>query len=208
MWLPPFLFCVTSYLLGSIPSGYIAGRSAGVDVRKHGSGNVGATNVLRVMGKAYGYAVFAADVLKGLGAVRIAIFVGGKIGSAHPDYYGVLAAVFVIIGHTFPIWLRFHGGKGVATSVGAMLGLVPLAAVITFLIWLLVFQVTRYVSLASIVGAVAMPVTVALLRHFGLTNEGGAVLYFASIMALLILWRHRSNFFRLVAGTEQRFERK
>jgi glycerol-3-phosphate acyltransferase PlsY len=160
------------------------------------------------LGKRYGYAVFAADLLKGLAAVRLAIFIASKTGAAHPEYYAVLAAVLVIIGHTFPVWLRFRGGKGVATSAGAMLGLVPLAAVITFLIWLGVFEVTRYVSLASIVGAIAMPATVALLRHFGLTNDRGAVLYFASIMALLILWRHRSNFARLVAGTEQRFERK
>jgi glycerol-3-phosphate acyltransferase PlsY len=115
--------------------------------------------------------------------------------------------VFVIIGHTFPLWLRFKGGKGVATSAGAVFGLMPLAAVSIFLVWVVVFEITRYVSLASMLAAAALPVLVAVFLRFGIT-QGFGVLYFSSIMSLLILWRHRANFSRLLAGTEQRFERK
>jgi glycerol-3-phosphate acyltransferase PlsY len=198
-----------SYLLGSIPAGYIAGRIAGIDVRKHGSGNIGATNVLRVLGKRYGYSVFLFDAFKGFVAVRLAYFAAIKQAppAAHPEYYAIAAAVFVIIGHTFPLWLRFKGGKGVATSAGAVFGLMPLAAVSIFLVWVVVFEITRYVSLASMLAAAALPVLVAVFLRFGIT-QGFGVLYFSSIMSLLILWRHRANFSRLLAGTEQRFERK
>src|SRR5919109_542102 len=111
-----------SYLLGSVPFGYLAGKIRGIDIRTIGSGNVGATNVLRVLGKAYGYAVFILDFLKGLGAVKISMWVAML---AHPDrgspeVFGIVAAAGSVIGHCFPLWLKFNGGKGVATSAGAL----------------------------------------------------------------------------------------
>src|SRR6267154_116710 len=152
---------VGSYLLGSIPFGCLAGRIRGIDIRKVGSGNIGATNVVRVLGKRYGYPVFVLDFLKGLGAVRIAMAVRPE--STSPELVGVLAAVSAVIGHSFPIWLKFRGGKGVATSAGALFGLMPLAMVIGAAIWMLVFWMTRYASVASITTATALPFVIAIL---------------------------------------------
>ena len=204
-----FLTLIESYLFGSIPNGYIAGKIAGVDVRTKGSGNIGATNVLRVLGKGYGYSVFFLDAFKGFVAVRVALLVAHLTGfpAGYAEYLAIAAALFCVVGHTFPVWLSFKGGKGVATSAGAIFGLVPIAAVTIFLVWLLVFQITRYVSLASVIAAVALPITVGVLIHFKIV-EGVGLLYFTMGMTLLVLWSHRSNFARLAAGTEQRFERK
>lgn len=203
------LTAIEAYLFGSIPVGYIAGKVAGVDVRTKGSGNIGATNVLRVLGKRYGYTVFFFDAFKGFVAVRLALFVAHLTGfpAGYAEYLGIAAALFCVVGHTFPVWLRFKGGKGVATSAGAIFGLVPIAAVTIFLVWLLVFQITRYVSLASVIAAVALPITVGVLIHYKIV-QGIGLLYFTMGMTLLVVWSHRSNFARLAAGTEQRFERK
>ena len=113
---------IASYLLGSIPFGYLAGRMAGIDIRKCGSGNVGATNVIRTLGKGYGYPVFALDFLKGLGAVKMSILIATRMQSEWnpPEMFGIVAAISAVLGHSFPVWLRFHGGKGVATSGGAL----------------------------------------------------------------------------------------
>jgi len=189
--------------------GYFAGRIAGIDVRSVGSGNIGATNVLRVLGKQWGYAVFFVDAFKGFAAVRLTFFLAEHLTIAHvpATYFAILAAVMCVIGHMFPIWLRFKGGKGVATSAGAIFGLMPLAAIIIFLVWVVVFEITRYVSVASLVATLALPVTVALLIHWEII-EGSALLYFSMTLAILVVWRHRSNFSRLLKGTEQRFLRK
>src|SRR5262245_37393383 len=118
---------VGSYLLGSIPFGYLAGRFVGIDIRKAGSGNVGATNVLRVLGKGYGYSVFALDFLKGFGAVKISMLMapGRPLAWNSPEIVGIFAAVSSVLGHLYPPWLKFNGGKGVATSAGALLALMP-----------------------------------------------------------------------------------
>ncbi|MEY2489209.1 MAG: acyl phosphate:glycerol-3-phosphate acyltransferase [Verrucomicrobiota bacterium] len=209
MWFLTLAVCCLGYLFGSFPAGYFAGRIAGVDVRSTGSGNIGATNVLRVLGKRWGYAVFFVDAFKGLAAVRIAFFLAEHLSSArsHAVYFAILAAVMCVVGHTFPVWLRFKGGKGVATSAGAVFGLMPLAAVIIFLVWVVVFEITRYVSVASLVAASALPVAVALLLHWEII-EGVGLLYFSTTLAILVVWSHRSNFSRLLKGTEQRFTRK
>jgi glycerol-3-phosphate acyltransferase PlsY len=197
------------YLFGSLPFGYFAGRLSGTDIRAAGSGNIGATNVLRVLGKKWGYAVFLADAFKGFAAVRLSSFLAERVISGRPyaEYFAILAAVMCIIGHTFPVWLRFKGGKGVATSVGAVLGLMPIAAITIFTIWVIVFEITRYVSVASIVAASSLPFTIALLMRWKIIH-GSGLLYFSSVMLILVLWRHRSNFSRLLKGTEQRFTRK
>ena len=118
-----------SYLLGSIPFGYLAGRLAGIDIREVGSGNVGATNVVRVLGKQYGYPVFVLDVLKGFGAVKISMLMasGRPPEWNSPEIFGILAAMSSVLGHLYPPWLKFQGGKGVATSGGALLALTPIA---------------------------------------------------------------------------------
>jgi acyl phosphate:glycerol-3-phosphate acyltransferase len=209
VWFLALAVCCLGYLLGSFPAGYFAGRIAGVDVRSFGSGNIGATNVLRALGKTWGYTVFFVDAIKGFAAVRIAFFLAEHLAfaRAHAVYFAILAAVMCVVGHTFPIWLRFKGGKGVATSAGAVFGLMPLAAVIIFLVWVVIFEITRYVSAASLVAASALPVTVALLIHWEII-EGYGLLYFSTVLAILVVWRHRSNFSRLLKGTEQRFTRK
>lgn len=194
-----------SYVLGSIPFGYVAGRLAGVDVRQHGSGNIGATNVLRVLGKPWGFGVFFADACKGFLAVRLAFLMVGARPDLHPyaDFYAILAAASCVTGHSFPVWLKFKGGKGVATSAGALFGVVPIAALSIFLVWLAVFFLTRYVSVASILAALTLPVVVAMLKG----THGSAVFYFSVAMTALVVWRHRSNISRLLNGTEQRFTR-
>lgn len=195
-----------SYFIGSIPFGYLAGRLAGIDVRQHGSGNIGATNVLRVIGKPWGFAVFFADALKGFAAVRLTILlVQARPDTAlYQDSFAILAAATCVFGHSFPVWLKFKGGKGVATSAGSLFGVVPIAAVSIFLVWVAVFFLTRYVSVASILAALALPVFVALLRG----AHGSVVLYFSIAMTALVVWRHRSNMARLLQGTEPRFTRQ
>jgi acyl-phosphate glycerol 3-phosphate acyltransferase len=156
MWFLVPICCALGYLFGSFPAGYFAGRLAGIDVRTTGSGNIGATNVLRVLGKRWGYPVFVIDAFKGFAAVRLAYFLVNYWPAAkpHADYIAILAGIASIVGHTFPVWLGFKGGKGVATTAGVMIGLLPLAVPFVMLLWLSVFYATRYVSLASIVAAV------------------------------------------------------
>src|SRR5256714_9548432 len=144
-----------SYLLGSIPFGFLAGRLVGIDIRQAGSGNVGATNVVRILGKRYGYPVFALDVLKGFGPVKIAMLMepGRPPEWNSPEIFGILAAMSSVLGHLYSPWLKFKGGKGVATSAGALLALTPTATLIGVAIWIIVFWLTRYVSLASLTAA-------------------------------------------------------
>jgi glycerol-3-phosphate acyltransferase PlsY len=200
---------LVGYLFGSLPTGHLVGRFLGVDISKHGSGNIGATNVLRVLGRRWGYLVFFIDTLKGFLAVRAAFYLVqiAKIGVERIELVGILAAVTCILGHTFPIWLRFRGGKGVATSAGALLGLMPAAIVAIFFVWLIIFQLTRYVSLASIGAAVALPVVVGILILRKSVTDA-ALLYFSVLIAGVVIWRHRSNLKRLLNGTERRFSRQ
>jgi glycerol-3-phosphate acyltransferase PlsY len=198
-----------SYVIGSIPAGYIAGRIAGIDIRTAGSGNIGATNVTRVLGKRYGYPVFAVDFLKGLAPVSISIAIAKHaqpiLGAV--DKFGIIAAVCCVLGHSFPVWLRFKGGKGVATSAGALFGLMPRVALIAVAVWLIIFQLTRYVSVASMIAALAVPITILSMIFLGQT-DGMTLLYFSICLAAVVIFRHRSNLSRLVRGTEPRFKRK
>jgi glycerol-3-phosphate acyltransferase PlsY len=202
------LIALLSYLMGSVPAGYIAGRFAGIDIRSVGSGNVGATNVLRILGKPYGYAVFLFDFFKGVGAVWMSILI---INAAHPgnqesELVGIMAGVLCVLGHTYPVWLGFKGGKGVATSAGVLFGLMPPAALTVLAVWFVTFQATKYVSVASIVAAVALPATAAVMVHF--EKAGMPLVYFCACLAVVIVWRHRSNVSRLMKGTEPSFRRK
>jgi acyl phosphate:glycerol-3-phosphate acyltransferase len=198
-----FAAALVAYLLGSIPFGFIAGLIAGVDVREHGSGNIGATNTLRVLGKKYGYAVFVADTLKVFLAVRIALWLA-QFDPSTSYFIGILAALFVVLGHSFPVWLRFRGGKGVAAAAGACLGLLPVATFIAVIVWLAIFFLFRFVSLASIVAAIALPISAWLLGNVA----DPILLGFSGLIAALIIFRHRSNIVRLLQGSEARFDRK
>jgi acyl phosphate:glycerol-3-phosphate acyltransferase len=200
---------IGSYLLGSIPFGYLAGRIAGVDIRNCGSGNVGATNILRTLGKSYGYPVFAADFLKGFAAVKVSMLIATRVQpeGIPSEMFGIVAAVSSVLGHSFPVWLRFKGGKGVATSAGALFGLAPVAALIGTAIWILTFLLTRYVSMASITAAAALPLIILITSW--LSQSGGKSLFYSSAcLAAVVIWRHRSNLSRLMRGTEPRFTRK
>jgi len=199
---------IVSYLLGSIPFGYIAGRIAGIDIRTAGSGNVGATNVVRILGKRYGYPVFALDVLKGFGAVKISMVMSGQhLEWNSPEISGMVGAIFSVLGHVFPPWLKFKGGKGVATAAGALLALMPIATLIGVAVWIIVFWLTRYVSLASVVATAALPIVILVIGSPD--GHSGRLLVYSSVcVAALVIWRHRSNLSRLLRGTEPRFIRK
>jgi len=198
-----------SYLLGSIPFGYLAGRLAGIDSRKVGSGNVGATNVVRVLGKRYGYPVFALDVSKGFAAVVISMLMapGRPPEWNSPEIFGILAAISSVLGHLYPPWLKFEGGKGVATSAGALLALTPVATLIGVAIWIIVFWLTRYVSLASITAAVILPIVILVVGSHD-RHTGKPLVYSSACVAAVVVWRHRSNLSRLMRGTEPRFRKR
>ncbi len=200
---------IGGYLLGSIPFGYLAGRLGGIDIQKVGSGNVGATNVVRALGKQYGYPVFALDVLKGFGAVKISMLIapGRPPEWNSPEIFGILAAMSSVLGHLYPPWLKFKGGKGVATSAGALLALAPAATLIGVAIWIMVFLLSRYVSLASVTAAVVLPIVILIVRPHD-KSSGKPLVYASVCVAAAVVWRHRSNLSRLIRGSEPRFTRK
>ena len=200
---------LAGYLCGSIPFGFLAGKLNGIDVRDHGSGNIGATNVFRTLGKKYGIPVFFLDVLKGIAPVLVAGWCLGARGhlADEVEILQIVTAVATILGHNFTCWLNFKGGKGIATSAGAIAAVVPwalLAAVVVFVVLLLS---TRYVSIGSLGAAVTLPsavlLTWAVTSHLSMSH-----LVFTSIACVLAFWRHKSNIRNLLAGTENRFRRK
>ena len=181
-----------AYLLGSIPFSFLVARHGGVDVRAVGSGNVGATNVMRNVGKAAGLLAFFLDFLKGSAATWLAReTVGGFV-------FPSVAAVVAVLGHMHPVWLRFRGGKGVATGAGAFLPIAPLPTVGALTVFAIVTLATRYVSLGSILGSASLG---ALAFLFGTPPP---VPLAATVVAALISWKHRANIRRLASGTERR----
>jgi glycerol-3-phosphate acyltransferase PlsY len=192
------LLSVAAYLFGAVPFGLLVAKSHGVDIRAKGSGNIGATNVFRVIGKGWGIFTFVLDALKGF----IPAFFFPVIGNVDP-VYGVLFGFAAIVGHTFPVYLKFKGGKGVATSAGMLLGVAPLAVGVGFLSWIICMVVSRYVSLSSIVAAVVVAATVWI------RGDKALVVNIAlSVLAILVIWLHRANIKRLLNGTENRFGKK
>lgn len=185
-----------SYLLGSIPFGLIVGLLKGVDIRKLGSGNIGATNVSRFLGKGPAAIVLITDTLKGVLPVLVVKHLGFSA------QFVVLSGLLAILGHSFPVWLRFKGGKGVATGLGVMIGIAPLAALFSFLVWTLVVGVTRYVSVASTLAAVVVPLLLIFFKA-PLVYIG-----FAVLVALLIILRHIPNYKRLCRKTEPKIGEK
>ena len=209
MMLTLVVLLIGSYLFGSIPFGYLAGRLVGIDIRQAGSGNVGATNVVRVLGKGYGYPVFALDFLKGFGAVKISMLMapGRPPEWNSPEIFGILAAMSSVLGHLYPPWLKFKGGKGVATSAGALFALTPVATLVGVAIWIIVFWLTRYVSLASMIAAGVLPIVILVVSSQD-QNKRRPLVYSSACVATVVVWRHRSNLSRLMRGTEPRFTRK
>jgi len=207
MWFNCAAFAIGSYLIGSVPSGYLIGRARGVDLRTVGSGNIGATNAFRILGKKWGYLCFACDILKGFFAVFFAAWIASEFTDLAPIYARIIAGVFVVLGHNFPVWLGFRGGKGIATSGGAMVALFPIEVfIVCFFAWMGGFFLTRFVSVASLAAAVSIPLTLATLWLFGKTDP--IYLPIGLLLAAMAFWRHRGNIDRLLAGTEPRFARK
>ena len=188
---------ILGYLLGSLPSGWLAGRwLKNIDIRELGSGSTGATNVLRQVGKGPALVVFLIDVGKGAAAVLIARALG--LG----DWIQVLAGLTALAGHIWPVWLGFKGGKAVATGLGMFLGLAWPVGLASFGVFLAVFSLSRYVSLASVLAAISLP----LLMAAGTSSNANLVV--ALVAMLLVLWRHRSNIKRLINGTEPKLSQK
>jgi len=164
---------------------------------------------VRLLGKRYGYPVFALDVLKGFGAVKISMLAapGRPPDWNSPEILGILAAISSVLGHLYPPWLKFKGGKGVATSAGALFALTPIATLVGVAIWVIVFWRTGYVSLASVTAAVVLPIVI-LVVSWSDQNKVKPLVYSSVCVAAVVIWRHRSNLFRLIRGTEPRFTRK
>lgn len=230
LWLCPFI----AFFLGSIPFGWWIARAKGVEIRNHGSGNIGATNVWRVLGKGPGMLCLLLDALKGYLPVALAINLLQLSGrtitfplplpeawmltlpetqAALGQTIHVLTALAAVMGHNYSPWVGFRGGKGIATSAGVLLALMPpIAMLLLLIIWLLLFFTTRYVSLASIGAAVALPLlTLWGSWHHGRIHDGTwnfPLFGFTVLIALSAIWKHRSNIQRLLHGTENRMIRK
>jgi glycerol-3-phosphate acyltransferase PlsY len=200
---------LTGYLLGSLPTGWLVGRwLAGVDLRREGSGSTGATNVLRVVGKGPALAVLLVDVLKGTLAVLLArtlLEPGGpalEAGGWHADLWVVACGLAALVGHIWPVWLGWHGGKAVATGLGMLFGLAWPVALACLGVFLAVLAISRIVSLSSMAAALALPLLMAIWA--GGPAERPAYLAVAALTAAMVLWRHRGNLARLREGREPR----
>jgi glycerol-3-phosphate acyltransferase PlsY len=192
-----------AYLLGSIPTGFLVAKARGVDIRTVGSGNIGATNVFRILGKTAGVFVLLADAAKGWLAVFVmAKLIGGWLypaaGPLTRDWFAICAGVAAILGHNYTCWLYFKGGKGIATSAGVLVALVPWPLVIILSIWIVVFALSRYVSLASISASFALPFAAWVV------GESTAITLVTAALAVLAIYKHKANIQRLIKGTESR----
>lgn len=186
-----------AYILGATPFGFLAGKMRGIDIRKHGSGNIGATNVVRTLGKPVGITVLIFDICKGLVPVLIAKSLSDS------SVLHIATAIAAILGHNYTFWLKFKGGKGIATTGGAILPIMPIALLAAVVAWLIVFFATRYVSLASLAAAVIIPLTL-VARYLISGSWNGVVLGFGVFVCVLAIWKHRSNIGRLRRGEELR----
>lgn len=195
----PLVGVLISYLVGSIPFAYLAGKAKGIDLRQHGSGNLGATNAIRVLGKRIGGAVYLADTLKGTLPV---LLLPPLIDSTQRELWAIAFGIVAILGHVRPIFLMGQGGgKGVATAGGVFFGLAPIPAITAFLCFVATLAITRYASVGSMVAAVVLPAAILALN-------GPTVLFgIACAVGLFVFWTHRSNIGRLRNGTEPKMSR-
>lgn len=229
IWIPPLI----AFFLGSIPFGLLIAKSQGINIREHGSGNIGATNVLRVVGKKYGITCFVLDFLKGLIPSILAISLIRYAGQNHlmevvalsgaantlseserttAQVMQLLTGLCAILGHNFSPWVNFKGGKGVATSAGVFMAFMPAAIPLLILFWTLLFFTTRYVSVASMGAALALPILVlAGSFYHGKFQDGSwnkPLFFFSLFIGLMTVWKHRSNIKKLCDGSENRFTPK
>ena len=217
------LTALAAYLLGSIPFGYLVAKAKGIDIRSVGSGNIGATNAMRVLGKPAGIFVLLADAAKGF----VAVWLGASVWLFHAvpilDHFyetgsgesavdqlpamleplRILAGICAVLGHNYTCWLKFKGGKGIATTAGVYLALAPWALLVALVVFLLAILVTRYVSVGSIAGAIALPATVWVL-----TPQNIFLGIVTTALGVLAIYKHKSNIQRLIAGTENRLGQK
>lgn len=199
-----------AYLLGSVPSAvWIGKRYYGIDIREHGSKNAGTTNMLRILGRRAALPVFAIDFIKGFVAVSVMSIMqyDDNISPWWLINLKIIAVFVAVLGHIFPVFANFKGGKGVATLVGAITGIQPNIALFCFGVWLLVFMISHYVSLASIIAGFCFPVFVSIFsgsiyKRYGDTSV--SFIIFSIVVALMLVWTHRKNIERLLAGTESK----
>ena len=200
------LAALGAYVIGATPFGYLAGRLRGVDIRQHGSGNIGATNVFRVLGRKVGIPVFILDIVKGWLPVMVTRWMVEARGIPS-DWPTIAAGVGAVLGHNFTFWLHFRGGKGIATSAGVLLALLPIPLAAAMTTWLLLFFATRYVAVGSIGAAIMVPLATIVL-YVWRGAPGPPLVGFSLLLGILAIWRHRSNIRRLLDGTESRFTKK
>ena len=198
---------LAGYLPGSLPAGFLAGRLKGVDIRTVGSGNIGATNAFRMLGKGIGTVVLLIDVMKGLlpclffPSLVAGFFPDGQ--AARPETLRLLIGVSAILGHNYPCWLGFKGGKGIATTAGVVSGLAPVSFGVCLGVWIVFLGISRYVSVASIAAAVVLPISVAALPGGGV-DRFGPLFWVFLLLGVMAIWKHRMNIQRLMNGTEDR----
>ena len=212
------LTALAAYLVGSIPFGFLVAKAKGIDIRAVGSGNIGATNAMRVLGKPVGIFVLLMDVLKGYAACAflpplifnwlaphfsgLFVYFQNEPVELQTRFY-VVAGIFAVLGHNYTCWLKFKGGKGIATTAGVYLALAPWAVLVAFAVFILAIAVTRYASVGSIAAAIALPATVWVMTPHNLFL--GIV---TTALGVLAIYKHKSNIQRLMAGTENRFGKK
>jgi acyl phosphate:glycerol-3-phosphate acyltransferase len=211
------LTALGAYLLGSIPTGYLVAKAKGIDIRKTGSGNIGATNAMRVLGKPAGIFVLLMDALKGYVACWVGLFIYANF-SPNTEIHSfddlsklfnqmetcvVISGVFAVLGHNYTCWLKFKGGKGIATTAGVYLALAPWAVLIALVVFILAVLLTKYVSVGSIAAAIALPATVWIMSPDNLL-----LCIVTTALGALAVWKHKSNIQRLMAGTENRLGQK
>jgi glycerol-3-phosphate acyltransferase PlsY len=200
-----YLWILLGYVAGATPFGYLAGKMKGIDIREHGSKNIGSTNVVRVLGKGIGYPVFALDVIKGVLPVLLARIYANDV---QPEgLVPALTSIATILGHNYTFWLGFKGGKGIATSAGALLPIMPVTIITAVTLWAITFLTTRYVSLGSIIAAITLP-TSFLLQGIVTGHWQWPLFGLAALVGGLAVFKHRANIERLLNGTENKFERK
>ncbi len=215
--MPVLAYIITAlaaYLLGSIPTGFLVARAKGIDIRSAGSGNIGATNAMRVLGKPAGIFVLLVDLLKGFVAVVLLFYINqiwlfqgqGKGGAYEEDLVyrlPLVAGIFAVLGHNYTCWLKFKGGKGIATSAGVFLALAPWALLIALVVFILAVLLTRYVSVGSIAAGLALPAAVWIM-----TPHNFLLGFATTALGALAIYKHKANIHRLMAGTENRLGKK
>lgn len=202
------IIAVFSYFSGSLPTGYLIGKLNGIDIRKHGSHNIGATNVRRVLGRDWSIICFTFDFLKGyLPVILFGKYLGAQL-SIGAGYGSIVAALAAVCGHIFPIWLMFKGGKGVATSLGVVTGIAFIPVLIGGIIWLIVFNLSRIVSLASMISVSCIAIIAFFLKILGHSNVSWQGIILLAVVAALVVVRHKDNIIRIRNGTESKFVKK